>query len=438
MARKLVVGITQGDGNGIGYEVIIKALADERMLDLCTPVIYGSSKIFGFYKKQIHNIDQINTNVISSAKDVHQKRVNIVNCLPENVFVEPGQSTAESAKAAMTSLERAVADIKEGYIDVLVTAPINKRAMVGEGFGYTGHTEYLEKEFGVDEVAMIMVCDRLKVGVVTGHIALKDVVKSITREKIVRKLRLMKDSLERDFGIDAPKIAVLGLNPHCGDGGLLGDEEQQIILPAVQDANEEGILAFGPYSPDGFFGTSYSRFDAVLAMYHDQGLTPFKALAFEEGVNFTAGLPIVRTSPDHGTAYEMAGRDMADPRSMMAAIYTAIDIFNSRADYDDLVENRMTIQMPDTEIKPKGGRIIEWSYGGNVSAGKTSYISIYGRCFQRQSRAGRLWSCAEMRRKGDGIVGRIQPDDQQQDGASCRDQGTGGYKVAECGGTRDK
>ena len=359
MARKLVVGITQGDGNGIGYEVIIKALADERMLDLCTPVIYGSSKIFGFYKKQIHNIDQINTNVISSAKDVHQKRVNIVNCLPENVFVEPGQSTAESAKAAMTSLERAVADIKEGYIDVLVTAPINKRAMVGEGFGYTGHTEYLEKEFGVDEVAMIMVCDRLKVGVVTGHIALKDVVKSITREKIVRKLRLMKDSLERDFGIDAPKIAVLGLNPHCGDGGLLGDEEQQIILPAVQDANEEGILAFGPYSPDGFFGTSYSRFDAVLAMYHDQGLTPFKALAFEEGVNFTAGLPIVRTSPDHGTAYEMAGRDMADPRSMMAAIYTAIDIFNSRADYDDLVENRMTIQMPDTEIQPKGGRIIE-------------------------------------------------------------------------------
>ena len=359
MARKLVVGITQGDGNGIGYEVIIKALADERMLDLCTPVIYGSSKIFGFYKKQIHNIDQINTNVINSAKDVHQKRVNIVNCLPENVFVEPGQATAESAKAAMISLERAVEDIKEGHIDVLVTAPINKRAMAGEGFGYTGHTEYLEKQFGVDEVAMIMVCDRLKVGVVTGHIALKDVVTSITKEKILSKLRLMKVSLERDFGVDAPKIAVLGLNPHCGDGGLLGDEEQQIILPAVQEANAEGILAFGPYSPDGFFGSSYGKFDAVLAMYHDQGLTPFKALAFEEGVNYTAGLPIVRTSPDHGTAYEMAGRDMADPRSMMAAIYTAIDIFNRRAEYDDLVENRMTIKMPDTEIKPKGGRIIE-------------------------------------------------------------------------------
>lgn len=359
MARKLIVGITQGDGNGIGYEVIIKALADERMLDLCTPVIYGSSKIFGFYKKQIHNIDQINTNVISSAKDVHQKRVNIVNCLPDNVFVEPGQPTPESAKSAMTSLERAVQDIKDGYIDVLVTAPINKRAMAGEGFGYTGHTEYLEKQFGVDEVAMIMVCDRLKVGVVTGHIPLKDVCASITTEKILKKLRLMQTSLQRDFGIDAPKIAVLGLNPHCGDGGLLGDEEQQIILPAVNQANEEGIMAFGPYSPDGFFGCNYSRFDAVLAMYHDQGLTPFKALAFEEGVNYTAGLPVVRTSPDHGTAYEMAGRDLADPRSMKAAIFTAIDIFNRRAGHDELVANRMTIKMPDTEIKPRGGRIIE-------------------------------------------------------------------------------
>lgn len=360
MARKLVVGITQGDGNGIGYEVIIKALADERMLDICTPVIYGSSKIFGFYKKQIHNIDQINTNVINSAKDVYHKRVNIVNCLPENVFVEPGQPTPESAKCAMTSLQRAVEDIKNGYIDVLVTTPINKRAMVSEGFGYTGHTEYLEKEFGVDEVAMIMVCDRLKVGVVTGHIPLKDVVSQLTAEKIVKKLRLMKSSLQMDFGIDAPKIAVLGLNPHCGDGGLLGDEESQIILPAVKQANAEGILAYGPYSPDGFFGLgNYMKYDAVLAMYHDQGLTPFKALAFEDGVNYTAGLPVVRTSPDHGTAYEMAGRDMADPRSMMSAIYTAIDIYNSRADNASLVEGRMTIKMPDTEIKPKGGRIIE-------------------------------------------------------------------------------
>ena len=360
MARKLVVGITQGDGNGISYEVIIKALADERMLDICTPVIYGSSKIFGFYKKQIHNIEQINTHVITSAKDIHAKRVNIINCLPENVFVEPGQPTPESAKSAMTSLSRAVEDVKAGYVDVLVTAPINKRAMSSEGFGYTGHTEYLEKEFGVDEVAMIMVCDRLKVGVLTGHVSLKDVPSLITQEKILRKLRLMKTSLQRDFGIDAPKIAVLGLNPHCGDGGLLGDEEQQIILPAVKAAGEEGIMAFGPYSSDGFFGLgNYAKFDAVLAMYHDQGLTPFKALAFEDGVNFTAGLPVVRTSPDHGTAYEMAGRDLADPRSMKAAIYEAIDIYNKRADYDELVRNRMTVKMPDTEIRPKGGRIIE-------------------------------------------------------------------------------
>ena len=360
MSRKLIVGITQGDGNGIGYEVIIKALADERMLEFCTPVIYGSSKIFGFYKKQLHDIENINTNVISSAKEAHPKRVNIVNCLPDNVFVEPGQPTPESAKSAMISLECAVADIKAGYVDVLVTAPINKRTMAGEGFRFTGHTEYLENEFGADEVAMIMVCDRLKVGVLTGHIPLKDVPASITQEKILNKLRLMKSSLERDFGVDAPKIAVLGLNPHCGDGGLLRDEEQSIILPAIGKANEEGIMAFGPYSSDGFFSLgNYEGFDAVLAMYHDQGLTPFKALAFEDGVNFTAGLPVVRTSPDHGTAYGMAGRDLADPRSMKAAIYAAIDIYRKRSEYDELMEGRMTIRMPDTEIKPKGGRIIE-------------------------------------------------------------------------------
>ena len=361
MARKLTVGITQGDGNGIGYEVIIKAFADERMLDICTPVIYGSSKIFGFYRKQIHNIEQINTNVIASAKEAHPKRVNIINCLPDNVFVEPGQSTPESAKSAMTSLEYAVRDLKEGNIDALVTAPINKRAMVNEGFGYTGHTEYLEKEFGVDEALMIMVSDQLKVGVVTGHIPLKDVPGKISRELILTKLRLMNSSLERDFGIFSPKIAVLGLNPHCGDGGLLGDEEQSVILPAVQQASEEGIMAFGPYSPDGFFGLgNYSRFDAVLAMYHDQGLIPFKALAFEIGVNFTAGLPVVRTSPDHGTAYEMAGKDLADPHSMISSIYTAIDICGNRVKYDELQAGKMTVQPLSSEVKPgKKGVVIE-------------------------------------------------------------------------------
>ena len=360
MAKKLVVGITQGDGNGIGYEVIIKALADERMLDICTPVIYGSSKVFGFYRKQLHNIEQINTNVITSAKDVHQKRVNIVNCLPDNVFVEPGQPTPESAKSAMTALKCAVDDIRNGYIDVLVTAPINKRAMVSEGFGYTGHTEYLEHEFGVEEGLMIMVCDQLKVAVVTGHIPLKEVPQRLSSELILKKLRIMKASLQRHFGIIAPKISVLGLNPHCGDGGLLGDEEQSIILPAVKAANEEGILAFGPYSPDGFFGLgNYSRFDATLAMYHDQGLSPFKALAFELGVNYTAGLPVVRTSPDHGTAYDMAGRDMADPRSMMSSIYTAIDIYNNRVAYDELQAGKMEVRQPEQNVRQDKGRIIE-------------------------------------------------------------------------------
>ena len=334
---KLVVGVTQGDSNGIGYEVIIKALADSRILDSFTPVVYGSSKIFGFYRKKIHDIDQMETYVIRSAKDVQLKRINIVNCLPDNFYAEPGQSSPDSAKAAMMSLEAAVKDLKDGFIDVLVTAPINKRAMSAEGFGYTGHTEYLQDAFQSDEIAMIMVSDQLRVGVVTGHIPLKEVPSSITKERILSKLRLMNRSLERDFGIDSPKIAVLGLNPHCGDGGLLGDEEKDIILPAVQEAQAEGILAFGPYSPDGFFGLgNYGRFDATLAMYHDQGLGPFKALAFSEGVNFTAGLPVVRTSPDHGTAYDMAGRDEADPRSMMHAIYTAIDIFNHRLEYDQL------------------------------------------------------------------------------------------------------
>lgn len=341
IANKLVVGIFQGDGNGIGYEVIIKALADTRILDSFIPVIYGSSKIFGFYKKSIHEIDQMDTYVINSATDAKTRKINIVNCLPENVYVEPGQASPESAQCAIRSLECAVEDLKQGIIDVLVTAPINKRAMSNEGFGFTGHTEYLEKVFAVNEVAMFMVSDTLKIGVVTGHIPLKDVSSAISKEKIISKLRLLNASLKKDFGIDSPKIGVLGLNPHCGDGGLLGDEEQRIILPAVEAANDEGILAFGPYSPDGYFGLGqFAKFDATLAMYHDQGLSPFKTLAFETGVNFTAGLPVIRTSPDHGTAYEMAGRDEANPRSMISAIYTAIDIYKNRAAYENLQEGK--------------------------------------------------------------------------------------------------
>ena len=355
--NKLTVGITQGDGNGIGYEVIIKALADARILEGFTPVIYGSSKIFGFYRKLIHNLEQLDTYVINSAKDAKPKKINILNCLPDNVYVEPGQPSPEAAKCAITALERATEDLKSGDIDVLVTGPINKRAMTNAGFGFTGHTEYLKKEFGADDVAMFMISAQLKIGVVTGHIPLKDVPSSITAEKILTKLRLMNASLKRDFGIGSPKIAVLGLNPHCGDDGLLGDEEETIIAPAVKAANDEGIMAFGPYSPDGFFGlANYSKFDATLAMYHDQGLAPFKALDFSDGVNFTAGLPIVRTSPDHGTAFAMAGRDEADPMSMMSAIYAAIDIYRNRVAYDRLQAGKMQERVIEDRRPERPGR----------------------------------------------------------------------------------
>ena len=351
--KKIKVGITQGDSNGIGYEVIIKALSDPRILDVFTPVIYGSSKIFGFYKKTIPEIEQMDTNVISTAKDARPKRINIVNCLPDNVFAEPGSPTPDGARAAIKSLEAAVRDIKEGLIDVLVTGPINKKAMSGQGFGFPGHTEYLQNAFGVKDVTMLMVSDRLKIGVVTGHIPLKDVPAAITKEKIISKLKLMDESLRRDFCIDSPRIAVLSLNPHSGDGGLLGSEEQDIIIPAVKEATEAGILAFGPYSPDGFFGLGhYEEFDATLAMYHDQGLTPFKAIAFEDGVNYTAGLPVIRTSPDHGTAYDMAGRDLADPRSMRAAIYTAIDIYNRKAEWRKLQDGKMVVRRIEEDERP--------------------------------------------------------------------------------------
>ena len=339
---KILVGITQGDSNGIGYEVIIKALSDPRILEQFTPVIYGSSKIFSFYRKTIPEIEQMDTNAINNAREAHPKRVNIVNCLPDSAYAEPGQATPESAKAAIACLDRAVEDLKAGEIDVLVTGPINKKAMSGQGFGFPGHTEYIQNAFGVKDVTMLMVSSRIKVGVVTGHIPLKDVAASITEEKILSKLRLINESLQKDFCIDKPRIAVLSLNPHSGDGGLLGDEDGRIIIPAIKKAVDEGILAFGPFSPDGFFGLShYENFDATLAMYHDQGLAPFKALSFEDGVNFTAGLPVVRTSPDHGTAFEMAGRDEADPLSMRAAIFTAIDIFRKREQFRQLQENKM-------------------------------------------------------------------------------------------------
>jgi len=355
--RKLKVGITQGDGNGIGYEVIIKALSDPRILDLFTPVVYGSSKLFGFYRKTIHELENMNCNVINSAQMALPKRINIVNCLPDNVYAEPGQPSPDAARGAITALQAAVADIKAGEIDVLVTGPINKKSMSGEGFGFPGHTEYLQDAFGVKDVTMLMVSDQIKLGVVTGHIPLKDVPKSITKEKIISKLRVMNESLQRDFATEKPRIAVLSLNPHSGDGGLLGTEEQDIIIPAIREATEEGILAFGPFSPDGYFGLGhYSKFDATLAMYHDQGLCPFKTIAFEDGVNYTAGLPVVRTSPDHGTAFEMAGRDEADPRSMRAAIFAAIDIYESREAWKTLQDGKMIEQPRQRERGERPGK----------------------------------------------------------------------------------
>lgn len=355
--NKILVGITQGDSNGIGYEVIIKALSDPRILDMFIPVVYGSSKLFNFYKKTIPEIETLPVNPIQKAGDAKMKTINIVECLSESVYAEPGESTPESTKAAIIALERAVSDIKAGAIDVLVTGPINKKAMSTEGFGFPGHTEYLQKEFGASDVAMLMTSSRMKIAVVTGHIALKDVAGGITREKILSKLRLLNESLKKDYCIDQPKIAVLSLNPHSGDGGLLGSEEQDIIIPAIAQATEEGILAFGPYSSDGYFGLGhYENFDATLAMYHDQGLGPFKAIAFEDGVNYTAGLPIIRTSPDHGTAYEMSGRDEADPRSMRAAIFAATDLFNSRRAYAALQEGKMEERRLDDEKPQRPGR----------------------------------------------------------------------------------
>lgn len=340
--RKPIVGITQGDSNGIGYEVIIKALSDPRLLEFLTPVIYGSSKLFGFYRKTLADMEQPDINAINSASEAKPKKINILNCLPDSVFAEPGKSTPESARAAMESLSRAVADIKDGLLDAIVTGPINKKAMNAQGFGFPGHTEYLQQQFGAEDVAMVMTSHRMRLGVVTGHIPLRDVASSITVDKILGKLRLLDRSLREDFCVDQPRIAVLSLNPHGGDGGLLGAEEQDIIIPALAAATAEGIMAFGPFSPDGFFGLGhYARYDATLAMYHDQGLAPFKALSFEDGVNYTAGLPIVRTSPDHGTAFEIAGKDMADPQSMRSAIFAAVDIFNAREDFADLIEGRM-------------------------------------------------------------------------------------------------
>ena len=355
MDRKIIIGITQGDTNGVGYEVIIKSLTDARLLDICVPVVYGSSRAFGFYKKQLPDVDSLNTNIISTAKDYHPKRVNIINCVPDNFRIDPGQPAPESANAALIALTEAVKDLRNGDLDAMVTAPLNKKAVALHFPGFTGHTEFLINEFGVKDGLMFLVADKMRVGVVTNHLPLSQVPSALTTEMILSKLRLMDASLRRDFGIIRPRIAVLGLNPHSGDGGMLGREEIEIINPAIEAAGQENILAFGAYSPDGFFSTHQQyNFDAVLAMYHDQGLIPFKALAFDTGVNFTAGLPVVRTAPDHGTAYELAGKGMANPMPMKSAIYEAIDIVRNRWNYDEMRQDVLR-PVPAQEGGSKGG-----------------------------------------------------------------------------------
>ena len=357
MTRKITIGITQGDTNGIGYEVIIKALSDARILEICTPVVYGSSKFFGMYRKDIPETENINTNVISSAKDAHPKRVNIVNCLPDNLQIEPGQTTADGAKAAILSLEKAVEEIKAGHLDAIVTAPFNKYLVNEETFKYAGHTEYLVSQFGAEDGLMFLCSDQMRVGVATGHIALSKVSQALNPELIVSKLKIMNDSLMKDFNIVKPKLAVLGLNPHSGDKGLMGDEEMNVISPAIKMAQEQGILAYGPYPPDGFFGVNMQyKFDAVLSMYHDQGLIPFKSLAFDSGVNFTAGLPIVRTSPDHGTAFDLAGQNKANPQSMISSIYLAVDVVRNREKYAQMRANPLEVKEFEAPQKERPGK----------------------------------------------------------------------------------
>ena len=348
---KPIVAITAGDANGVGYEVIIKALLNGYVFEIMRPVIYGNAAVA---KQHIHTLSEeyrnITWNLIDTPEQAKDGRLNLITCYPDNMPVELGANTESSNKAAKASLDRACADMKAGKVQALVTAPISKEALHG------GHTEYLEKCFnGANGGSLMMLCSgNLRVALVCNHVAIADIPAQITEERILQKMTLLNNSLKRDFGLEKPRIAVLALNPHAGDQGLLGKEEQEIILPAIDKAKEQGIWAFGPYAADGFFGTGhFSHFDAVLAMYHDQGLIPFKTLDMS-GVNFTAGLNVVRTSPDHGTGYDIAGKNEADESSMRNALFMAIDILRQREEYDELTANPLPfIVREDREGRPR-------------------------------------------------------------------------------------
>ena len=339
--EKLIrVGITQGDTNGIGYEVILKALQNQQMTELFTPVVYGSAKTASYHRKALE-LQPVSMNVIRNSTDIKDGVNNLVEVANEEVKVELGVSSEIAGRAAFDALERAVTDLKQGYIDVLVTAPINKKSIQSEQFTFPGHTEYLEASIGDgDKALMILFSDKIRVALVTTHVPVSRIGEYITKEAVLDKLFAFNRSLKSDFGIVRPRIAVLSLNPHAGDGGLLGKEEQEVIAPAIAEAVEKKVVAFGPYAADGFFGNEmYKHFDGVLAMYHDQGLAPFKTIAMESGVNFTAGLPYVRTSPDHGTGYDIAGKNEANEQSMREAIYAAIDIYRNRCNYAEMTQN---------------------------------------------------------------------------------------------------
>jgi len=340
MKKEIKLGISQGDINGIGYEVIIKCLSDPRINEICTPIVYGSPKVASYYRKQIE-LENFSFHQIRTAHEANPKRANIINVLKDDVKVDPGKATPTGGEAAIISLKRAVDDLKNKHIDALLTAPFNKSIVQSSNFSFPGHTEYITSVFGVDNLSlMLMVSDRMRMGVVAGHIPMSKVAAYIQTEIILKKLRIINQSLTVDFGITGARIAVLGLNPHAGDGGLLGNEENDQIIPAIRQARNEKIMAFGPYSADGFFGSGvFKKFDAILAMYHDQGLIPFKALHFDEGVNYTAGLPIVRTSPAHGTAYDLVGKNSASPTSFRQALYLACDIYRKREEYKQLTSN---------------------------------------------------------------------------------------------------
>ncbi|MGN1376387.1 MAG: 4-hydroxythreonine-4-phosphate dehydrogenase PdxA [Prevotella sp.] len=332
--KKIRVAITHGDTNGIGYEIIFKTFAESAMLELCTPIVYGSPKVAAYHRNALGV--QANFTIINNASEAHAGKLNLIPVFDEDVKVDLGKPSKDAGRASLKALERAVADCKSGLADVLVTAPINKSNIQSEDFHFCGHTEYIENKIGGDSKAlMILLNNTMRVALVTTHLAIKDVPTAITKENIVEKGTIFNQSLRRDFRISCPRIAVLSLNPHAGDEGVIGSEERDVIQPAINELVASGVCAYGPFAADGFFGHgTYKAFDGVLAMYHDQGLAPFKSLDLGDGVNYTAGLPIVRTSPDHGTAYDIAGKNVANETSFRHAVYLAIDIARNRVDYD--------------------------------------------------------------------------------------------------------